>query len=119
MSVSSLSSASAAAPVAGEPSSEGQPAPTPDDVGKVPLWRSGVVLLLTALVGLIYGSNPPVPPQAKSGVALVLRVMRGYFWGNPGEISGVELNTPPRDPEFPRRYYDDGRGHQINCSIVL
>ena len=34
-----------------ETPSDNPPPLTPDDLGKVPLWRSGVLLLLAAVVG--------------------------------------------------------------------
>jgi hypothetical protein len=96
-----------------------QTAPTSNDSGRVPLWRSGVVLILAVLVGVSYWFNPPMNIQPQPGVVMELPIFVGDYFGKQGEISQVELNVLPKDTEFARRYYDDGRGHQINCSIVL
>jgi EpsI family protein len=119
MSASSPYSASAAAPAAGETPPGTQAPLTPDDFRKVPLWRSGVILLMAAVVGLAYWFNPPLDVQAQAGVVMDLPGVVGDYFGKQGEISKVELDILPKDTEFARRYYDDSRGHQINCSIVL
>jgi hypothetical protein len=116
MSSSSLFSASAADSVAGE--APARPV-TPDDPGQIPLWRSGVVLFLAVMIGLAYWFNPPLTIQSQAGVVMDLPVMVGDYVGKKGEISQVELDILPADTEFARRYYDDSRGHEINCSIVL
>jgi hypothetical protein len=119
MAASSPFSASAAASVADE-IPPGTRAPLmPDDLGEVPLWRCGVVLLLTAAVGFVYWFNPPLNVQAQAGVVMNLPVIVGDYFGKQGEISEIELNILPKDTEFARRHYDDGHGHQISCSIVL
>jgi hypothetical protein len=102
-----------------ETPSDSRPPLTPDDLGKVPLWRSGVVLLLAAVVGFAYWFNPPMNVEPRAGVVMDLPVIVGDYFGKQGEITQVELDILPKDTEFARRYYDDGRGHQINCSIVL
>src|ERR1019366_2413446 len=92
---------------------------TPDDLGKVPLWRCGVVLLLAAVMGIAYWFNPPLNLQAQAGVVMNLPIIVGDYFGKQGEISEIELNILPKDTEFARRHYDDAHGHQISCSIVL
>src|ERR1700734_2985908 len=119
MAVSSLFSASSTAPVASETPSGTRPRSTPDDLGQVPYWRSGSILLLTALVGLAYWFNPPANLQSQAGVVMDLPVIVGDYFGSQGKISQGELEILPKDTEFARRNYDDGRGHQIECSIVL
>lgn len=119
MTVSSLFSASSTAPVASETPSGAGPPPTPVDPGQVPYWRCGVILLLTALVGLAYWFNPPANLQSQAGVVMDLPVIVGDYFGAQGKISQGELEILPKDTEFARRNYDDGRGHNIECSIVL
>jgi hypothetical protein len=118
MAVSSFFSASSTAPVASKAAS-GVGTPTPDDPGQVPYWRSGVILLLTALMGLAYWFNPPANLQSQAGVVMDLPVIVGDYFGVEGKISEGELEILPKDTEFARRNYDDGRGHHIECSIVL
>jgi len=108
---------SATSSIAGEGSSNNQP--VSDDLGVVPLWRSGAVLLLTVVIGLAYWFNPPLNVLPQSGVVMDLPVLVGDYFSKKGEITPVELSLLPADTEFARRFYDDGRGDQINCSIVL
>jgi len=119
MSTSSQFSASAAAPDGGEIPPGAQAPVTPNDLGKVPLWRSGVVLLLAAVVGLAYWFNPPLNVQSQSGVVMDLPVIVGDYFGKKGEITKVELDLLPKDTEFARRFYEDSHGNQVECSIVL
>jgi EpsI family protein len=86
---------------------------------KTSLWRSGAILLLTAAVGLVYLFNPPLNVQSQAGVVMDLPTIVGDYFGKQGEITEVERTVLPKDTEFARRYYDDGRGHRIECSIVL
>ncbi len=116
---SSLSSTLATAPDRGEIRSGRDLNAAPGDPGKSLLWRAGVVLLLALLVGVAYLFNPPLNVQPQPGVIMDLPVVIGDYYGKPGEISKVELDILPKDTEFARRYYEDGHGHQINCSIVL
>jgi hypothetical protein len=99
--------------------SDGRLPRTADDLSTVRPWRSGVVLLLAAVVGLAYWFNPPLEVQPQAGVVMDLPVIVGDYFGKKGEITQVELNILPKDTEFARRYYDDSHGNQINCSIVL
>jgi Protein of unknown function (DUF3485) len=100
------------------PSDTGSPH-TPNESHKVPLWRSGVILLVAVFVGLAYWFNPPLNVQPQAGVVMDLPILVGDYFGKEGEITKVELDILPKDTEFARRFYDDGHGHQINCSIVL
>lgn len=109
----------ASAPLAGESPSGPLSPLTPNELGAVPLWRSGVILLLAAAVGLSYWFNPPLNVQPQTGVLMDLPVFVGDYFGKQGEITQVELTSLPKDTEFARRYYDDGHGHQIVCTIVL
>jgi len=70
-------------------------------------------------MGVAYWLNPPLNTQSKAGVVMELPVIVGDYFGKRGEISQAELDILPKDTEFARRLYDDSRGHQINCSIVL
>jgi hypothetical protein len=88
-------------------------------LGKIPLWRSGVVLLLTVAVGLAYCFNPPMKVEPQAGVVMELPVLLGDYFGKQGEISPAELNGLPKDTQFARRFYDDDHGHQVECTIVL
>jgi hypothetical protein len=117
MSSSSLSSVSPTAPGADEIVSD-KPAPA-NDLGKVPLWRSAVILIVAAMIGLAYFFNPPLDIEPQAGVVMDLPVIMGDYLGKLGEISQVEHDILPKDTEFARRYYEDSKGHQINCSIVL
>jgi EpsI family protein len=119
MPASSSFSASEASPLAGETTPGAQSPVTPDNPGEVPVWRSGVILLLTMLVGLVYWFNPPLSIEPKAGVGMDLPVLVGNYLSRPGKVSQIELSILPKDTEFARRYYDDGEGHQIECSIVL
>jgi hypothetical protein len=118
MSASSLSSASAH-PVADEAPPGTRSNSTPEDLGKVPVWRSGVILILTILVVLAYWFNPPLDVQPQAGVVMNLPVLVGDYFGKEGEITDVEHRVLPQDTEFARRNYDDTQGHEITCSIVL
>jgi hypothetical protein len=119
MTASSLFSMSSAAPDAGEVPPGARSPLAPDDAGKVPLWRSGVILLLAAVVGLAYWFNPSLNIQSQAGVVMDLPVIVGDYFGKPGKISPVEQRILPKDTGFARRYYDDTQGHEIVCSIVL
>lgn len=119
MSVSSLFSASAAAPVASETPPDTRASRAPDDLGKVPLWRSLVLLLLAAAVGLAYWFNPPLSIQPQAGVVMELPPVVGDYFGKQGEIFQIERDLLPKDTELVRRYYADNHGHQLTCSIVL
>ena len=112
-------SASATAPVEGIIPSSTETSPVPDDSNKVPLWRCGVVLLLTVVVGLTYWFNPPLKVQSKAGVVMNLPVTIGDFFGKEGQITQTEHELLPKDTEFARKYYQDSHGNQIECSIVL
>jgi EpsI family protein len=119
MSASSPLSASTVPPAPGEIDSATPAQPTPGDLGKVPLSRSIVVLLLALVVGFSYWYNPPLDLQPQAGVIMDLPTFVGDYFGKQGEITDVERRVLPKDTEFARRIYEDGRGHQINCSIVL
>ena len=119
MSASSLFSTPASAPPTGDIPVHDPAHPSSDDLGKVPLWRSGVLLLLAVLIGFGYVFNPPPNLEAQPGVVMELPITLGDYFSRKGEITDVELLLLPKDTEFARRYYDDGRGDQINCSIVL
>jgi uncharacterized protein DUF3485 len=119
MAASSLSSTSSATPVADQSPSDARPPLVPDDLGQVPFWRSVVILLLALVIGIAYWFNPPESVQPQAGVVMDLPVLVGDYFGSQGEITPAELQILPKDTEFARRYYDDGQGHQIQCSIVL
>jgi EpsI family protein len=87
--------------------------------GEVPLWRSATLVGLALFMGLAYVFNPPPDLLPQAGVVMELPVIMGDYLGKPGAITPIEYSLLPRDTEFARRYYDDGHGHQINCSIVL
>jgi hypothetical protein len=112
-------STSAAAPTAGDSSSNTGLPHSPNESHNVPLWRSGVILLVAVFVGLAYWFNPPLNVQPQAGVVMDLPILVGDYFGKEGEITKVELDILPKDTEFARRSYDDGHGHQINCTIVL
>jgi hypothetical protein len=71
------------------------------------------------LAFLAYWLNPNADLQAQAGVVMNLPVLVGDYFGKEGAITDVELTVLPKDTEFARRFYDDGHGHQINCTIVL
>jgi len=48
-----------------------------------------------------------------------LPVLIGDYFGKQGEITEAEHDYLPSDTEFARRQYDDGHGHQLECTIVL
>jgi len=74
---------------------------------------------LALVVGLSYKFDPAVDTLPQAGVILDLPTFVGNFFGKQGEITEVEKRVLPKDTEFARRNYDDSRGHQITCSIVL
>jgi hypothetical protein len=111
-------SAPAQTPLAEAPRPE-DARPVPEGPGDVPLWRSGVLLGLTALVVLAYWLNPPLDIQARAGVVMQLPFFVGNYSSREGEITQVERELLPADTEFARRFYTDSDGHQIECSIVL
>jgi hypothetical protein len=115
MSAPSLSSSPAARDVA---ITEKATAPATGP-GSVPLWRSGVVVGLALLIGLTYFFNPPPDVQPQAGVVMELPVFVGDYLGKQGAITKIEYDLLPKDTEFARRFYDDSRGHQISCTIVL
>lgn len=119
MSTSSLLPASAAPPAPSVSVLDAQTQPAPDDLGRVPLSRSVVVLLLALAVGLSYWYNPPLNVKPQAGVLMDLPVIVGDYFGKPGEITEAEHNKLPKDTQFARRIYDNGQGSQIECSIVL
>ncbi len=93
----------------------------------VPLWRSGVMAALVALVLVVYAVSPPVYLPTEAGVLLSLPDQvtlpgldsGGDFFGHPAEVSDVEHRMLPKDTEFARRNYIDYHDHQIFFSIVL
>ncbi len=117
MSSSSLSSIPATVPAADEAASA--QSITPNGRGQVPLWRSAVILIVAAVIGMTYWFNPPLDVEPRAGVVMDLPVIMGDYLGKLGEITQVEHDILPKDTEFARRYYEDSQGHQINCSIVL
>jgi hypothetical protein len=99
------------------------PEPFPALDHPTPVWRSLVVLLIGAFIGLIYWLNPPLnlPPQAGVVMHLPDYVRAGSgFIGSPAEVSAAERRILPSDTEFARKLYRDLPGHdEIYCSIVL
>jgi hypothetical protein len=119
MSESSHPSATTAAPSGADVRAGGE-IPLPSTGKSIPAaWRSGMLLLFTALVCLVYWFNPPLNVQPRAGVIMDLPVFVGDYFGKKGEITKVELAILPKDTELVRRYYADNAGHQISCSIVL
>jgi hypothetical protein len=87
------------------------------------MWRSLVVLLIGALIGICYWLRPPLtlPPQA--GVVMYLpdyvRAESGFI-GTPAQVTPAERRILPKDTEFARKLYRDFPGQdEIYCSIVL
>jgi hypothetical protein len=118
MSTSAPLSTSAVPTAGAAPADAGAEATTPGS-GQTPLWRSGFVLILGGLVLLAYWLNPPLDIQPQAGVVMNLPVLLGDYFGKEGEITATEHRILPQDTEFARRFYDDGHGHQVNCTIVL
>jgi hypothetical protein len=119
MSAPSLSSTPAATPDGSDVLSAQQVPVAAPDPTEVPWWRSAVVLGMALLIGLAYFFNPPLEVTPQAGVIMDLPVIMGDYLGKKGAITKIEYDLLPKDTEFARRYYDDGHGHQINCSIVL
>jgi len=119
MSSTSLISTSGTTPVAGEIPPNNKTPVQPDDSGSVPIWRSAVILFIALLAGFACLFNPPLDLSPQAGVVMDLPVFVGDYLGKKGEITQIELGLLPKDTEFARRNYDDGKGDQITCSIVL
>ena len=93
----------------------------------VPLWRSGMVIGLVALMLAVYAVAPQryLPPQAGVVMELPTRVILpdlhpgGTFFGLPAPVSEAEHTILPPDTEFARNNYDDFHGHTVFFSIVL
>ena len=119
MASSSLSSGSADTRTTDSERADGVKQTTPIDLGGVPLFRSVLLLVLASVIGLIYWFNPLLEVEPTAGVVMELPAFVGTYYGKPGAITDVEKRVLPKDTEFARRFYDDGHGHQINCSIVL
>jgi hypothetical protein len=96
-----------------------QAQPTPVDTGKVPLLRSTIVLLLALMMGLVYWFDPPVNIEPQAGVIMDLPTFVGNYFGKEGQMTSEEIRVLPKDTQLVRRFYDDSRGHEVNCSIVL
>jgi hypothetical protein len=88
-----------------------------------PIWRSLVILLVGAFIGLVYWLNPPVTLPPQSGVVMQLpSYVRadGGFIGSPAEVTPTERHVLPKDTEFARKLYRDLPGQdEIYLSIVL
>jgi hypothetical protein len=119
MSAPSLVPSPATPPVADKTAPAAPSNPTPEGPGKVPVWRSLVLLILTLLVVFAYWYNPPMNVQPQAGVIMKLPVILGDYFGKEGEITEVEHTILPADTEFARRFYSDTQGHELDCSIVL
>jgi len=85
----------------------------------VPLWRSGVLLLILGLLGIALWIKPPLTLQPQAGVVMALPDTVGDYFGRPAKINQFERDALPSDTEFARKNYDDLRGHVIQCTIVL
>lgn len=83
------------------------------------LWRSGLVIILTAatIAFCVWGSPPSA--RSESGIDLNLPDSVGKFWGTKQEVSEAERVILPPDTEFAKKLYSDGQGDNINCQIVL
>jgi len=119
MPTSAPPSTSSGIPLAGSNPADVRGQVTPIGSGETPLWRSGVILLLGVLVLLAYWWNPPPDIIPQAGVVMNLPVLIGDYFGKQGEITEAEHDYLPSDTEFARRQYDDGHGHQLECTIVL
>jgi hypothetical protein len=109
-------------PVAPVPSASVSPAeyvPGTPEQARNSYWRSGILLGLTLVILLAYWFNPPLNVQPQAGVVMDLPPLVDDYYGAPGKITKAELDILPKDTEFARRIYADGKGHEINCSIVL
>lgn len=85
----------------------------------VPSWR---IIVLGALVGLtiiacLVGSPPP--GKSEAAIEMDLPSSVGNYWGTNQDVSEAEKILLPKDTEFAKKLYSDGRGGDVNCQIVL
>lgn len=92
--------------------------PAPEGVN-IPIWRTVVlaVLATAALAFCFYAT--PAPEQSEVSINMHLPDSVGNYWGTDQEVSESELAILPKDTEFAKKLYSDGRGSDINCQIVL
>jgi EpsI family protein len=94
--------------------------------GEIPIWRSGIILGLAAMVAVVDLVTPPVYLPTDAGVLMTLPdqvtltdLDGGDFFGSDAPVSEVEHRLLPKDTEFARKNYADFHDHQIFFSIVL
>lgn len=85
----------------------------------IPIWRSLVVIALTAVA--IAACLWAAPPASKSeaGIEMILPDSVARFSGTDQKISESERVILPEDTEFAKKHYADDGGNGISCQIVL
>jgi hypothetical protein len=95
----------------------------PRTQGQVPIWRSAVILLSSAIIFVFYWISPHAALSTKSGVVMHLPGYVGVgegFVGTTAEVTEPERFILPKDTGFARKNYSDFPGpDQIFCGIVL
>jgi hypothetical protein len=86
---------------------------------RFPLWRGAVVLLLAALAVIVCLAGTPPAGKSETAIKLDLPTTVGAYYGTDEPVSDSERAILPKDTEFAKKLYSDGRGGDINCQIVL
>ncbi|MGB7839719.1 MAG: exosortase-associated EpsI family protein, partial [Terrimicrobiaceae bacterium] len=85
----------------------------------VPIWRSLIVIALTALTVAACLWVVPPPSRSETGVDMNLPASVDKFVGSDQEISPSERVILPPDTEFAKKLCTHGNGERISCQIVL
>jgi EpsI family protein len=98
-------------------------------MGTVPLWRCGVIFLLTLTMLIADWLNPALNPPQQSGVVMALPDVVKLqlpdrsavpFYGSKEPVTEGELGTLPSGTQIVRKQYDDIKGHHsILCTVLL
>jgi hypothetical protein len=85
----------------------------------IPWWRIGTVLVIAAAtLGLCFMATPPVS-VSESGVEMDIPYSVGPYWGTTQEVTEAERVILPKDTEFAKKVFNDGKGNNITSQIVL
>lgn len=86
---------------------------------RIPWWRVGVVLGLVAVtVVLCFTERAPIA-TSESGVVMDIPYSVGPYWGTNQDVTEAERFILPKDTEFAKKVFNDGKGNNITSQIVL